>query len=313
MKKPESGLSFSNPGSHAGLRMHSASPTPGKGTSGRISQNTNAVSPLDESSLFAARRIDQLQRQMKANSRRDSQLWLIAIVVILVQTAGFAGILAPSIAWKSLNLHLDLRYFPQQFWGMLTLVFLFSIYVTMQRREVSATRTALIQELIVSEQMQSYSLLDPVTRLPNSSAIDNIANREVARANRTGSALSVAVISLDNFPALQKRFGQEEGEKALFYAARLLESTFRGSDALFRHGLHEFTLIMPETTDEQAGTAMSRLRAKCERWNAETDTGIELSFSAGVASHSPGASMSDVIERARRCMFLSSQKVNLVF
>jgi diguanylate cyclase (GGDEF)-like protein len=313
MKKPESGVFFSNPGRQAGTRVHTALPAGGKAVSGDFSRNHRQVSPLDENSPFSARRIDQLQRQMKANSRRDSQLWLIAIVVILVQTAGFAGILAPSVAWRSLNLHLDLRYFPQQFWGMLTLVVLFSIYVTMQRREVSATRAALIQELIVSEQMQSYSLLDPITRLLNSSAVDNIANREVARANRTGCALSVAVISLDNFAALQKRLGQEEAEKALFYAARLFESTFRGSDALFRHGLHEFTLIMPETTEEQASTAISRLRASCERWNAETETGLELSFSAGVASHSPGANMSDVIERARRCMFLSSQKVNLVF
>lgn len=313
MKKTESGLYFSNPATPNSVRVNTSSAPGGNATAGSIPLRANSASAIGGGSPLNARRIEQLQHQMKANSRRDGQLWLIVMLVVLVQTAGFAGILAPSVAWKSMNLHLDLRYIPQQFWGMLTLVGLFSIYVTMQRREVSATRASLMQEMIVGEQMQSFSLLDPVTQLLRSCALDSIAAREIARANRTGSALSVAVISLDNFSSLQRRVGPEEADQALFHAARLFEATFRGSDALFRNGVHEFMVIMPDTTEQQAETAMSRLKANTERWNAETETGLELSFSAGVAPHVAGASLADVIERARRCMFLNSQRINLVF
>ncbi|MBV9180831.1 MAG: GGDEF domain-containing protein [Acidobacteria bacterium] len=312
MKKPESGLFFSN-STTSSVRINTCSAPAGRMAAASLRGASDPTSPLGGSPPQSARRIQELQEQMRANSRRDGHLWLMVIFVVLVQSAGFAGILAPSLAWKSMNLHLDLRNLPQQFWGMLTLVTLFSIYLTMQRREVAATRTALMQELVVGEKMQSFSLLDPVTQLLKSCAVDNLAAREVARANRTGSALTLAIISLDNFSALQKRFGVEEAEKALFYSARLFETTFRGSDAIFRNGLHEFLVIMPDTTEQQAETAISRLKANVERWNAESDGGVELSFSGGVAAYISGANVSDIIERARRCMFLNSQKINLVF
>jgi len=260
-----------------------------------------------------SRRIEHLQQQMKLNSRRDLHLWIVVIVVIVVLAVGLAGVLAPGLVSKTMGFHLDFRYLPQLFWGMITLVALFSIYATGQKREVNATRTVLVQELIVSEQLQAFSFLDPATQLLNSCAIDNIAAREVARANRLGCALTFAAIGLDNLGSVQKRFGNECGDQALYHAARLLKATFRGSDALFRGGPAEFLVLMPDTSEEQAEIALSRLKSSADQWNANTDTGLELSFSYGIAPHVAGENCSGVIERARRCMFLSSQKVNLVF
>jgi diguanylate cyclase (GGDEF)-like protein len=260
-----------------------------------------------------SRRIEYLQQQMKLNSRRDLHLWVVVIVVIVVLAVGLAGVLAPGLLSKTMSFHLDFRYLPQLFWGMIVLVSLFSVYATSQKREVNATRTALVQELIISEQLQAFSFLDPATQLLNSGAIENIAGREAARANRLGCALTFAAIGLDNLSSIRTRFGKERADQALYYAARLLKATFRGSDALFRGGPAEFLVLMPDTSEEQAEIALSRLKISADRWNADTDTGLELSFSYGIALHVTGENSADVIERARRCMFLSSQKVNLVF
>jgi diguanylate cyclase (GGDEF)-like protein len=261
----------------------------------------------------SSRRIEYLQEQMKVNSRRDLHLWMVVIVVVLVLAVGLAGVLAPGLVWKTMSFHLDFQYLPQLFWGMIVLVALFSIYATAQKREVNATRTALIQELIISEHLQAFSFLDPTTQLLNSCAIENIASREIARANRSGSDLSFAAIRVENCSSLQKGLESEQGDQLLYHAARLLKATFRGSDAVFRSGAVDFLVVMPETSEQQAEMALSRLKCGADHWNSDTDTGLELSFSYGIATHVSGGNSADVIERARRCMFLSSQQVNLVF
>ena len=266
--------------------------------------------PIGGEDKVSSRRIEYLQKQLKLNSRRDLQLWIIVLGVMVVLAVGLTGILAPSLVWKTMSFNLDFKYLPQLFWGMIVLVALFSIYATGQKREVNATRTALIKELIISEHLQAFSFLDPVTQLLNSCAIDGIAQREIARANRTGCALTFAAISLDNFSRL---LGTEQQEQVLFHAARLLKNTLRGSDAVFRNGPVDFLVLMPDTNEQQAESALTRLKVIVEQWHADTDTGLELSFSFGISPHVTGGNSSDVIERARRCMFLSSNKINLVF
>src|SRR5713101_4849609 len=111
-----------------------------------------------------SRRIGCVQVQMKANSRRDPHLWSISMLVILVLATGFAVVLASRVAWKGPTVLFDLKYLPQLFWGMIVLILLFSIYVKTQKKELT-TVGALVQELIVRDNVQAFSLLDPATQL----------------------------------------------------------------------------------------------------------------------------------------------------
>jgi len=271
------------------------------------------IGSANEGLPLRSRRLRHLQEQMQTNSKRDLQLWSISVLVILVLATGFAGVIAPSLAWRTAGFHFDTSYLPQLFWGMIALVLLFSVYITAQKKDLNSTRRTLLQEFVMSEHLQTFSLLDPVTQLLNSCAIEPIMAKETSRANRLGTALTFATISLDNFQSIVKRTSVEQGEQALYHAARLLKDTFRGSDVLFRSRTSEFVVVMPDTTEPQAENAISRLRTFTERWNSETETGCELSFSWGIAGYATGARTSDVLERARRCMFLSSQKISFVF
>ncbi len=257
--------------------------------------------------------IAHLQEQFKANSRHDLHLWTIVITMLVILAVGLAGILAPALVWHTVIVHINLKYLPQLFWGLIALIALFSIYVTSQKRALNVTRNTLLQEFLVSEHLRAFSLLDPVTQLLNSFAIENISSREIARANRSGFPLAFAVIGLDNFSGVQGPLSAEQSEHGLFCAAQLLKNTFRGSDAIFRNGPAEFLVVMPDTTEQQADAALSRLKSAAEQWNAETDGDLELSFSYGIAAHVTGATSTDSIEQAHRRMFLSSQKLNLVF
>ena len=74
-----------------------------------------------------AQRSEDIQRQIQSISGRDLQLWSIAVLVTLVLMAGFAAVIAPNLMWKAEMLHTDARYFPQLFFGLISLVLLFNV------------------------------------------------------------------------------------------------------------------------------------------------------------------------------------------
>src|SRR5713226_8802360 len=117
--------------------------------------------PKAEGRVVPSRRIEYLQERLKTNSKRDLHLWSISMLVILMLASGFAAVLAPSVAWNIATLHFDLKYLPQLFWGMIALVLLFSLYAMTQKRDLNIVSRALVQELILSENLQSFSVLDP--------------------------------------------------------------------------------------------------------------------------------------------------------
>jgi diguanylate cyclase (GGDEF)-like protein len=258
-------------------------------------------------------RSEQLQVQIQSLSGRDFQLWSIALLVILVLMAGFAALIAPNMVWKAQLLHTDARYFPQLFFGLISLVLLFNIYVVGQKRELNSTRKALIRELVFNERLENLSLVDPLTQLYNRRALEQMLGKEVTRANRQGTPLSVVLLDMDNFKNLNEELGNQAGDEFLVMTSKLLRATFRGSDNVFRYGGDEFIVVMPETTETQAEHALKRLSAAVERWNLETRPRRELALSWGLGSHVIGSSATDLLQTANRKMFLKKHNLVPVF
>jgi diguanylate cyclase (GGDEF)-like protein len=252
---------------------------------------------------------DEVQRQIQALSGRDLQLWSISFLVVVVLGAGFAALVAPNLVWHVGVFQAEGRYLPQLFFGLISLILLFNLYVASQRRELNATRKALIQELMYTERLEGVSLVDPLTQLLNRRALDQMLAKEAARANRLGSTVSVLMIHLNDFKSINARFGRQTGDKILAEGAQLLKNTFRGSDLLFRYADDEFLVLMPDTTEEQAERAVERLLIEADRWNVESNLGCELVLSRGLASYVMGAQMSDVLRKASRVVFLNKHRL----
>jgi len=256
---------------------------------------------------------EEIQRQIMSLSGRDLQLWSITLLVVLVLSAGFAALIAPNLVWKPEFIHIEGRYLPQLFFGLISLVVLFNVYIISQKRELHSTRKALVQELIFNERLEGLSLIDPLTQLFNRRALDQMLAKEVVRANRLGSALSLLMIDLDDFKSINTRFGHAVGDQFLTEAAQLLRATFRGSDMVFRYGGDEFLVVMPETTEEQADRAIQRLSEDLERWNLDNKLKSDLSLSWGVASHVAGTSITEILQTASRKMFMKKHKMVPIF
>jgi diguanylate cyclase (GGDEF)-like protein len=255
-------------------------------------------------------RADEIQQQIQQLSGRDLQLWSIGILVMLVLTSGLLAVILPNLVWSQLFVHVDRFYLPQLFFGLISLILLFNIYLLAQKRTLNNTRLALIRELVLNERLESLSLIDPLTQLLNRRALNELLPREVARAHRLGSSLTFMAIDLNGFSAISSKYGALEGDKVLIDFARILKAVFRGADLAFRQGGDEFLIMMPDTTEEQADCPLQRILREVEQWNLASKKGFELSFSWALAPYVTGSDAEDVLRAVDRKMY--SKKHNLV-
>lgn len=255
-------------------------------------------------------RAEEIQQQIQQLSGRDLQLWSIGILVILVLTAGLLALLLPNMVWAQRVVRIQLSYLPQLFFGLISLILLFNIYLLGQKLTLNATRRALVRELVLNERLENLSLIDPLTQLLNRRALNELIPREVARANRLGGNLTFMTIDLNGFRAINSKFGTIEGDTLLFEFAKILKTTFRGGDVVFRQGGDEFLVVMPDTSEEKANFPLQRLQQAVEQWNLNSKKGYELSFTWGLAPYVTGGDVADVLRAVDRKMY--QKKHNLV-
>ncbi len=123
-----------------------------------------------------------------------------------------------------------------------------------------------------------HSERDPLTGLLNrqtfNSALVARGHRKAAleapqsdrREAAEGTALWLAVVDIDHFKRVNDSFGHPIGDEVLLLLSRLLRSTFRHFDRLYRFGGEEFVVVLECLHAEQAQAAFERLRANVERF-----------------------------------------------
>jgi diguanylate cyclase (GGDEF)-like protein len=104
--------------------------------------------------------------------------------------------------------------------------------------------------------------IDELTEIGNRRAFDEALADEVARAERTGVDLTVAMADIVNFKLINDEFGHLEGDKVLREVALAMAKELRLPDRVFRWGGDEFALILPGTDEAGAGQLGERLRNK---------------------------------------------------
>lgn len=145
---------------------------------------------------------------------------------------------------------------------------------------------------------------DQLTGAYNRRGLAEHFQREISRAERTSSELSVALIDVDNFKQLNDRYGHLTGDDALKYLVDVIKHNLRPADIVARFGGEEFVLLMPDTPVEEAIDTVQRLQRELTRtfFLANNDR-LVITFSAGVAKWHLGEQDIEVIERADQAMY----------
>ncbi|MFQ5776685.1 MAG: GGDEF domain-containing protein [Terriglobia bacterium] len=245
------------------------------------------------------------QQELQSLEGRDVQLLSITVLMLLVMAAAVVALILPNVVWNLPDLRLKGRYLPQLLFGFVALIILFNVYVIDQRRLLRKTRNALLAQLGRAHTAERLSLVDPLTDVFNRRYMDYVLPMESKRADRTGNALTLLMIDVNDFKVVNDRFGHAEGDRFLQGVVQVLKKTFRQSDTIIRYGGDEFLVLMPDTDEKSSRPAMERLLKEVDGWNrAHPDAGHEMALSCGLASYRKGATIADVLDLADQQLYL---------
>lgn len=148
---------------------------------------------------------------------------------------------------------------------------------------------------------------DSLTGLLNHLAIKSLVDTEIERAYRQNQSLSVVMLDIDRFKAVNDRYGHQTGDTVIRKLANLLNTRLRRYDGVGRYGGEEFLVTLPNTDDATAVTLIDRLRESFAQCAIEAENGetIHCTFSAGVASFPSFLDQMTLIEAADQSLYLA--------
>jgi diguanylate cyclase (GGDEF)-like protein len=144
-----------------------------------------------------------------------------------------------------------------------------------------------LARLIVDElELRVQASTDALTGVMSRRALQEQAEREIARASRYGSPLSCALIDADHFKAINDTYGHGVGDLALKHLASICSKELRTSDCIGRIGGEEFAIMLPETKLGTAIEVAERLRKIIASSPLDVGQGrmVKLTASIGVAA-----------------------------
>ena len=153
-------------------------------------------------------------------------------------------------------------------------------------------------------QMSELVREDQLTGSLNRRGLDDVFDRELARADRRKSPLCIAMLDLDDFKRLNDTHGHVAGDEALVYLVRVIKDTLRTMDVLARFGGEEFLILLPDTTIDDATQTVTRLqRELTKRIFMHNDERILITFSAGVALRKGAEDQIGMLKRADAALY----------
>ncbi len=172
-------------------------------------------------------------------------------------------------------------------------------------RVEAAGRTKVLQEELVvqSERLEALLFEDSLTGLSNRRFILTQLTSAVSAARRHERTLSVAMIDIDHFKAVNDAHGHAAGDRVLAAVAASMRANLRAEDQLGRLGGEEFLAVLPDADAPAAATAAEKLRTEVAGLElAHEGTILAVTISAGWAAWE-GESPEELLRRADEALY----------
>jgi diguanylate cyclase (GGDEF)-like protein len=142
--------------------------------------------------------------------------------------------------------------------------------------------------------------IDKLTKLFNRRAFENILTKELHRAGRYHYPLSLCMVDIDGFRALNEHYGKTRGDEILKAFSTLMHRTVRSTDYASRYHSDEFCVLLPHT-DLMAAEKFLR------RFMAQAEEQIDISFSAGATLYLAGENKTQFLIRVKSALDQAKQ------
>jgi diguanylate cyclase (GGDEF)-like protein len=206
----------------------------------------------------------------------------IALLTWLVgRRAGIAASVVSAAVWVVTELEAEEAFLSASIyiWNTLIVLSFFLIVVML----LSALRKALEHE-------RELAQTDYLTGAVNPRFFFEILQMEIDRSQRYAHPFTIAYIDIDNFKAINDRFGHVTGDRVLITMVERARQNLRKTDLVGRLGGDEFALLLPETGQESAQTIISKIQSEIlaglqeQDWQVTISIGVLTCVNAALAS-----------------------------
>jgi two-component system cell cycle response regulator len=160
------------------------------------------------------------------------------------------------------------------------------------------------------EEIHRLTIIDALTGVHNRRSLNEILERELARADRHHRPLAVILLDIDRFKSINDRFGHVAGDLTLRDLSARIKDVVRRDELLARYGGEEFALVLPESGAEEAVELAERIRKVTEavpfHFN-DTPYPVTVSLGVGVTPGGEAITPSALIERADKNLYTAKQ------
>ena len=164
-----------------------------------------------------------------------------------------------------------------------------------------------LQRTLLLAEFRDAARTDPKTGLANSSYWREVAEREIKRARGGGEPLAVLLVDIDNFKAVNDRYGHLTGDDVLRGVATGLTEGLRPRDFVGRFGGEEFVILLAGSDLEQARHTAERVRAQVAGVAvaaANRREQVSVTVSVGVAAfRDSGHSVHELLDAADTALY----------
>ena len=162
----------------------------------------------------------------------------------------------------------------------------------------------------LQHELEAQSQTDSLTGLLNRRALEQIGAEAIEYARRESSHLSLIILDLDRFKAINDEHGHDGGDAVLSHAARCLRDNLREMDHIARLGGEEFVAVLPGATQAHAAEIAESLRHCLANLTVDhLSQQIRLSASFGVATLLPtDTSWLEILRRGDRALYLAKEQ-----
>lgn len=172
----------------------------------------------------------------------------------------------------------------------------------LQKLETIAYQISLAIE---NHRLAEMTIRDELTELYNRRYFERRFSEELARASRHRLQLSLAMLDIDDFKAINDRYGHPAGDVVLRDLGTLIKDTVRTSDIACRYGGEEIAIIFVETSVNEGVEVVRRILSRVRQKTFEVgDNSFEITLSAGLSELSNRTkSEGDILEHADKNLY----------
>jgi diguanylate cyclase (GGDEF)-like protein len=262
-----------------------------------------APSPLEGSGAFRAL---QNETDLARLTRHEWWHWFFACTVTLLAAAALVLSFIPHLFRQHAHFY-EIRADQAQ-WATAVLLVLFNArwvyhqwFVRRQRRLLTGADSSEPAARSASDLVADTNGTDPATGLCARASAEHHLGKEIARARRENTALSLATIHIDEFAELSSQYGKSAADAMLKELARRMKRAIRGSDFAVRLSAGDFLLVLPECTLGEVKLILNRLGTLEIGSSGDKNP---VSVSTGWVDYQPGESPSELLKRASHILHL---------